>query len=166
MADLQVSLGFLLENVGDVARELERAGGLAGADFGKGLNEGSKKAFNDLVAAADKAAKEAGLKFNRQKLQFETVKGDIVPPQALASIAKTVKGLDEARKAVETFKNAVQATARQSTSSFNLLEGAVQGVAFSLTNTLTNGLGSALGSLKGMVSGFIELDGELRLAAA
>jgi TP901 family phage tail tape measure protein len=166
VADLQVSLGFLLENVADVARELERAGGLAGADFGKGLNAGSQKAFNDLASAADKAAKEAGLKFNRQKLQFETVKGDIVPPQALASIGKTVKGLDEARKAVDTFKNAVQATARQSTSSFNLLEGAVQGVAFSLTNTLTNGLGSALGSLKGMVSGFIELDGELRLAAA
>jgi TP901 family phage tail tape measure protein len=166
VADLQVSLGFLLENVADVAKELERAGGLAGRDFGKGLNEGTRKAFDDLVSAADKAAKEAGLRFNRQKLQFETVKGDIVPPQALASIGKTVKGLDEARKAVDAFKSAVQATARQSTSSFNLLEGAVQGVAFSLANTLTNGLGSALGSLKGMVSGFIELDGELRLAAA
>ncbi len=166
MADLQVSLGFLLENVGDVARELERAGRQAGGDFGKGLNENSKKAFDDLVGAADRAAKEAGLRFNRQKLQFETAKGDIVSPQALASIGKTVKGLDEARKAVDIFKNAVQASARESTSNFSLVESAVTGVAVSLTSQLTDGLASSLGSIKQLVGGFVELDSELRLAAA
>jgi TP901 family phage tail tape measure protein len=166
VADLQVSLGFLLENVGDVARELERAGRQAGGDFGKGLNENSKKAFDDLVGAADRAAKEAGLRFNRQKLQFETAKGDIVSPQALASIGKTVKGLDEARKAVDIFKNAVQASARESTSNFSLVESAVTGVAVSLTSQLTDGLASSLGSIKQLVGGFVELDSELRLAAA
>lgn len=166
MADLQVSLGFLLENVADVARELERAGGLAGADFGKGLNEGSKKAFNDLVAAADKAAKEAGLKFNRQKLQFETVKGDLVPPKALDSIGRISKEFENARRTVEVFTTAVIGQTREAASSLNILEAAVTGVAQSLTSRLTDSAMAGIGALKNMVGGFMELDTELRSAAA
>ncbi|MGA1114838.1 MAG: hypothetical protein ACO3TI_07850, partial [Aquiluna sp.] len=101
MADLQVSLGFLLENVGDVARELERAGGLAGADFGKGLNAGSQKAFNDLVSAADKAAKEAGLKFNRTTFEFRKPTGEFISKADLDSISRANKGFAEARQAVD-----------------------------------------------------------------
>ena len=39
-------------------------------------------------------------------------------------------------------------------------------MAISLTSRLTDAAGTALGSVKGLVSGFLELDGQLRLAAA
>lgn len=107
MADLQVSLAFLLENVNEVAQELQRAGGLAGNDFGKGLSAGAKKSFDQLVSEADKAAKEVGLIFNKQKFQFETVRGDLVSADALKSIAKTSKAFDEAKAAVQAFKAAL-----------------------------------------------------------
>jgi len=166
VADLQVSIALLLENQDEIRRALEAEGGKAGEAFRNSLTPAAKKAFDEITSAAEKAAKEAGLRFNRQKLQFETVKGDIVPPQALASIGKVVKGLDEARNAVDIFKNAVQATARESAANFSLVESAVTGVAISLTSKLTDGLASSLGSIKQLVGGFLELDGELRLAAA
>jgi hypothetical protein len=166
VADLQVSLALLLENQAEIARELERAGGQAGQDFGRGLSAQAQKAFDDLVAQAEKAAKEAGLRFNRTKLQFETVSGDLIPQQTLDRIAKVNKGFGEAKQAVEAFRSAITTTGRESAASMNLLEAAVTGVAVSLTSKLTDAAGSALGSVKGLVQGFLELDGELRLAAA
>jgi TP901 family phage tail tape measure protein len=166
VADLQVSLALALENQAEYARELERAGGEAGEQFGRGLSAQAQKAFDDLVAQAEKAAKEAGLRFNRTKLQFETVSGDLIPQQTLDRIAKVNKGFGEAKQAVEAFRSAITTTGRESAASMNLLEAAVTGVAVSLTSKLTDAAGSALGSVKGLVQGFLELDGELRLAAA
>jgi len=104
VADLQVSLAFLLENQEEVARELERAGGIAGKDFGAGLSEGAKKAFQDLIAQADKAAKEAGIKFNRTDLSFRTRKLDWLPPpleskEGIKSLALLLKKLALKRQA-------------------------------------------------------------------
>jgi len=166
VADLQVSLALALENQAEIARELERAGGQAGEQFGRGLSAEARKAFDDLVAEAEKAAKEAGLRFNRTKLQFETVSGDLIPQQTLDRIAKVNKGFSEAKQAVEAFRSAITTTGRESAASMNLLEAAVTGVAVSLTSKLTDAAGTALGSVKGLVQGFLELDGELRLAAA
>ena len=166
MSDLQVSLALLLENQAEIARELERAGGQAGQDFGRGLSAEARKAFDDLVAQAERAAKEAGLRFNRVKLQFETVSGDLIPQKTLDQIGKVNKGFADARQAVDAFKSAVTTTTRESAAGMNLLEAAVTGVAVSLTSRLTDAAGSALGSVKGLVQGFLELDGELRLAAA
>jgi TP901 family phage tail tape measure protein len=166
VSDLQVSLALLLENQAEIARELERAGGQAGADFGKGLSAQAQKAFNDLVSQAEKAAKEAGVRFNRVKLQFETVSGDVIPQKTLDQIGKVNKGFAEAKQAVDAFKSATTAATRESAAGMNLLEAAVTGVAVSLTSRLTDAAGTALGSVKGLVQGFLELDGELRLAAA
>ncbi len=166
MSDLQVSLALLLENQAEIARELEKAGGQAGADFGKGLSAQAQKAFNDLVSQAEKAAKEAGVRFNRVKLQFETVSGDVIPQKTLDQIGKVNKGFAEAKQAVDAFKSATTAATRESAAGMNLLEAAVTGVAVSLTSKLTDAAGTALGSVKGLVQGFLELDGELRLAAA
>ncbi|MBU6251203.1 MAG: phage tail tape measure protein, partial [Cyanobacteria bacterium REEB417] len=166
MADLQVSLALLLENQAEIARELERAGGQAGDEFGRGLSAQAQKAFDDLVRQAEKAAKEAGLRFNRVKLQFETASGDVIPQRTLDQIAKVNKGFADARQAVDAFKSAVTTATRESSAGMNLLESAITGVAVSLTSRLTDAVGSALGSVKGLVSGFLELDGELRLAAA
>ena len=166
MADLQVSLALLLENQAEIARELAKAGGQAGADFGRGLSAEAQKAFNDLVSQAEKAAKEAGLRFNKVKLQFETVSGDVIPQKTLDQIGKVNKGFAEARQAVDAFKSATTAATRESAAGMNLLEAAVTGVAVSLTSRLTDAAGTALGSVRGLVQGFLELDGELRLASA
>ena len=166
MADLQVSLALLLENQAEIARELAKAGGQAGADFGRGLSAEAQKAFNDLVGQAEKAAKEAGLRFNKVKLQFETVSGDVIPQKTLDQIGKVNRGFAEARQAVDAFKSATTAATRESAAGMNLLEAAVTGVAVSLTSRLTDAAGTALGSVKGLVQGFLELDGELRLASA
>ena len=166
MADLQVSLALLLENQAEIARELARAGGQAGADFGRGLSAEAQKAFNDLVSQAEKAAKEAGLRFNKVKLQFETVSGDVIPQKTLDQIGKVNKGFADARQAVDAFKSATTTAARESAAGMNLLEAAVTGVAVSLTSRLTDAAGTALGSVRGLVQGFLELDGELRLASA
>ena len=166
MADLQVSLALLLENQAEIARELAKAGGQAGADFGRGLSAEAQKAFNDLVSQAERAAKEAGLRFNKVKLQFETVSGDVIPQKTLDQIGKVNRGFAEARQAVDAFKSATTAATRESAAGMNLLEAAVTGVAVSLTSRLTDAAGTALGSVKGLVQGFLELDGELRLASA
>jgi TP901 family phage tail tape measure protein len=166
VADLQVSLALLLENQAEIARELERAGGQAGADFGRGLSAEAQKAFNDLVSQAEKAAKEAGVRFNRVKLQFETVSGDVIPQKTLDQIGRVNKGFAEATQAVNAFKSATTAATRESAAGMNLLEAAITGVAVSLTSKLTDAAGSALGSVRGLVQGFLELDGELRLASA
>jgi TP901 family phage tail tape measure protein len=166
VSDLQVSLALLLENQAEIARELAKAGGQAGADFGRGLSAEAQKAFNDLVSQAEKAAKEAGLRFNKVKLQFETVSGDVIPQKTLDQIGKVNRGFAEARQAVDAFKSATTAAARESAAGMNLLEAAVTGVAVSLTSRLTDAAGTALGSVKGLVQGFLELDGELRLASA
>ena len=166
MSDLQVSLALLLENQAEIARELAKAGGQAGADFGRGLSAEAQKAFNDLVSQAEKAAKEAGLRFNKVKLQFETVSGDVIPQKTLDQIGRVNRGFAEARQAVDAFKSATTAAARESAAGMNLLEAAVTGVAVSLTSRLTDAAGTALGSVKGLVQGFLELDGELRLASA
>ncbi len=166
MADLQVTLAFLLENQAEVARELERTGGIAGADFGKGLSAGAKKSLDDLIDQATKAAKQVGLVFNKQKFQFETIRGEIVPPEVLKKLSSLNKNLDEARIAVDTFKSSISQASRQSVQDFSLIESAITGVAISLSNRLTDASLSALGSIRGLVGGFIELDSELRLASA
>jgi hypothetical protein len=166
VADLQVSLAFLLENEAEVARALEAAGGKAGKDFGDRLSEQARKAFNDISAAAEGAAKKVGVIFNRETLQFQTVKGDLIPPQTLDQLAKADKGFAQARQAVDAFRSSVTTMSREAVPSVSLLEAAVSGLAFSLANSLTNAAGSALGSVKGLVNGFLELDGELRLASA
>ncbi len=166
MADLQVTLAFLLENQAEVARELERTGGIAGADFGKGLSAGAKKSLDDLIDQATKAAKQVGLVFNKQKFQFETIRGEIVPPEALKNLAQVSKEFKTAQNAVQAFKAALSQASRQSVQDFSLIEAAITGVAISLSNRLTDASLSALGSIRGLIGGFIELDSELRLASA
>ena len=166
MADLQVTLALLLENQEELARELERTGGIAGKDFGNGLSEGAKKAFQDLVNQADKAAKEAGVKFNKTKLQFESPSGEVIPKQVLDRIGKTIQGFNEARRAVDAFKSAASQATRDAAKGFNFLNAAITGVSIALTNRLTDSLLATLGSVRNLIGGFIDLDSELRLAAA
>jgi TP901 family phage tail tape measure protein len=170
VADLQVSIALLLENQEEIRRALEAEGGKAGDAFRNRLAPQAQKAFDEITSAAEKAAKDVGIKFNKTKLQFETVKGDIIPQAVLDKISqsgsKIAASFAEARNAVDTFKVSASSAGREAASSLNLLEAAVTGVAVSLTQQLTNAAGASLAGLKNMVTGFMELDGELRLAAA
>lgn len=71
----------------------------------------------------------------------------------------------ELQQAVKETERELQ-KAGQSVDGFNLIDGAIQGLAFSLTNTVTNAIGSAVQSIQGLISGFAELDTEIRQAAA
>jgi TP901 family phage tail tape measure protein len=166
VADLQVSLALLLENEAELARALEAAGGKVGRDFGNRLSGEAKKAFEDLVAQAEKAAKEVGVQFSRQDLRFRDQQGKFLSDDAIRQLQQANKGFDDAVQGLGRLRSALGEISREGTRSMNLLEAAVTGVAVSLTSKLTDAAGSALGSVKGLVQGFLELDGELRLAAA
>jgi TP901 family phage tail tape measure protein len=58
------------------------------------------------------------------------------------------------------------AKAGQAADGFNLIDGAIQGLAFSLTNTVTEAAGTALNAIGSLVTGFAALDTEIRQAAA
>ena len=170
MADLQVSIALLLENQDEIRRALEAEGGKAGDAFRNRLTPAAKKAFDEISSAAEKAAKDVGVRFNSTKLQFETAKGEIIPSSVLDKISqggsKIAAAFKEARNGVDVFKSAVVSGAGEAASSLNILEAAVTGVAVSLTSKLTDSVTAGLGGLKGLVGGFMELDGELRMAAA
>lgn len=163
---LEVSLRLMLEEQADIARALAAAGGKAGDEFYKALSPRAQKAFDDLANQAEKAAKDVGAKFSKTDLRFKNSQGQFLSPQDLDALSKANAKFAEARKAVDLFRSAVVETGNQAGQSFNLLESAITGVAVSLTSRLTDAVGTALSSVKGLVGGFLELDGELRLAAA
>ncbi len=166
MADLQVSLALLLENEAELARALEAAGGKVGRDFGNRLSGEAKKAFDELIAQAEKAAKEVGVQFSKQDLRFRDKQGKFLSDDAIRQLQQANKGFDEAVQGLGRLRSALSETSREGARGMNLLEAAVTGVAVSLTSKLTDAAGTALGSVRGLVQGFLELDGELRLAAA
>ena len=173
MADINVSVALLLENQAELSRALEAAGGKIGKDFADRLSAETAKAFEEVQRQAERAAKEAGLRFNRQEFRFEKPTGQIIPQAELDRISRIKPGLREAAQAVDVFRAATVQAANETTQAvkktergFDLLEAAITGVAVSLTSRLTDAAGTALGSVRGLVSGFLELDGELRLAAA
>ena len=163
---LEVSLRLMLEEQAEIARALAVAGGKAGDEFYKALSPKAQKAFDDLANQAEKAAKDVGAKFSKTDLRFRNSQGQFLSPQDLDALSKANAKFAEARKAVDLFRSAVVETGNQAGQSFNLLESAITGVAVSLTSRLTDAVGTALSSVKGLVGGFLELDGELRLAAA
>lgn len=163
---LEVSLRLVLEEQAEIAKALAVAGGKAGDEFYKSLSPKAQKAFDDLTNQAEKAAKEVGAKFSKTDLRFRSSQGQFLSPQDLDALSRANAKFAEARKTVEAFRSAVVETGQQTTQSFNLLESAITGVAVSLTSRLTDAVGTALSSVNGLVGGFLELDGELRLAAA
>jgi TP901 family phage tail tape measure protein len=166
VADLQVSLALLLENEAELARALEAAGGKVGRDFGAKLSGEAKKAFDDLVSQAEKAAKDVGVQFSKQDLRFRDQKGKFLSDEAIRQLQQANKGFDDAVQGLGRLRSALNTTGSEGTRSLNLLESAVEGVAISLTAKLSDALISTLGKVRGLIGGFLELDGELRLAAA
>lgn len=163
---VEVGVSFLLENEAEIARIIAQSGGKIGKDFSDKLSAEGKKAFDQLVSSAEKAAQEVGAKFSKTDLRFRNNLGQFLTPKELEALAAANKSFKEAVDGVNKFRNAVEGAARSSERSFNLIEAAVEGVAISLTSRLTDAITTSLGGVKNLVSGFLDLDGELRLAAA
>lgn len=166
MADLQVSIALLLENQDEIRRALEAEGGKAGEAFRNRLTPAARKAFDEITSAAEKAAKDVGLKFNKVDFSFRTPEGKFVSQEQLQGLAKANQAFKEAVEGANRLKSAISSASADSAKSLNILEAAVTGVAVSLTSKLTDSVTAGLGGLKGLVGGFMELDGELRMAAA
>ena len=163
---VEVGVSFLLENEAEIARAIALSGGKLGRDFSDKLSAEGKKAFDELVAAAEKAAKDVNAKFSKTDLKFRNNLGQFLTPQELERLSKGSEAFKQAVDSVNKFRNAVESTGKSAERNFNLIEAAVEGVAISLTSRLTDAIGTSLGSLRGLIGGFLELDSELRLAAA
>jgi len=83
----------------------------------------------------------------------------------LQDVAVGSQRFRELQVAIKDTERALE-QAGQAVDGFNLIDGAIQGLAFSLTNTVTNAAGQALAAIGGLVSGFAALDTEIRQAAA
>jgi TP901 family phage tail tape measure protein len=166
VSDLQVSVAFVVDNLEQLQQALQQAGGRIGADFGSRLSAETQKHLDQVTKAAEQAAKDVGATFNKQDLTFRTSQGKFLPPEALDQLAKANKSFGEARAAIEALRQATNRLGQDGQRSFNLLEAAVEGVAISLTGRLTDAVAGSLQKLQGLVSGFLELDKQLRLAAA
>lgn len=163
---IEVGVSFLLENEAEIARIIAQSGGKIGKDFSDKLSAEGKKAFDQLVSSAEKAAQEVGAKFSKTDLRFKNNVGQFLTPKELETLASTNKSFKEAVDSVNKFRSAVESTAQSAKRNFNLIEAAVEGVAISLTSQLTDAITTSLGGVRNLITGFLDLDGELRLAAA
>ena len=170
MADLDISARLLLENAKDLQRQLEEAGQASGSVFGQAINNQAQKGLDDLVARAERAAKQVGLAFNRTTLQFESPKGEIIPEATLKKLGRLNAELGASQRELKAFAAEAERTGQQAADGFDLIDAAVTGVAFSISNVLTTSVlqagGQIVGVLKGLVSGFGQLDTEIRKAAS
>jgi TP901 family phage tail tape measure protein len=170
VADLDISARLLLENAKDLQRQLEEAGQASGSVFGQAINNQAQKGLDDLVARAERAAKQVGLAFNRTTLQFESPKGEIIPEATLKKLGRLNAELGASQRELKAFAAEAERTGQQAADGFDLMDAAVTGVAFSIANTLTTSVlqagGQVAGVLKGLVGGFADLDAEIRKAAA
>lgn len=163
---IEIGVNFLLENEAEIARIIAQSGGKIGKDFSDKLSAEGKRAFDQLVSSAEKAAQEVGAKFSKTDLRFKNNLGQFLTPKELEALASTNKSFKEAVDGVNKFRTAVEGASQSAKRNFNLIEAAVEGVAISLTSRLTDAVTTSLGGVKGLIGGFLDLDGELRLAAA
>lgn len=171
-------------------REVEQQAAATSTEVGRQLGKSDKDAFKEVVGRARAAAREVGLIFSQTDLTFRTKKGELVPPETLqalgrlkASFREAQAGLDqfaagsariqqELRKTAAAAEEASQAAARSGSglaefaAGSSILEGAVGGLAFALSNSLLDAFAQVRFALGGMVQDFAALDTELRLAAA
>jgi TP901 family phage tail tape measure protein len=186
----------LLSGFKQVERTAQQSGQAAGQALGGGIQGAVNRSIDALLAdlgrlKAQKASvsvdgsQVAGLtqQITAVQKQIDTLRSARV---ALQVDSRSIDGLNQkltdlqaelGRVAIGSqrfreLQTAIQSTERelakagQSADGFNLIDGAIQGLAFSLTNTVTNAAGSALRAIGGLITGFAELDTEIRQAAA
>ncbi len=156
-----------------------QSGRVSGTAIGQGIGQGinaQTALFASVVSQAQKAAREVGIVFNTTKLQFEFPNGGLIPEAELTKLRNLSPLLNTAAHDLSN----LQAGYGQATigglelgNSFSkvagqgqLMQSMVMGISFAITNTLVGAFGSAKQALQGMTASFMQLDGELRKAAA
>jgi TP901 family phage tail tape measure protein len=137
VAEVLIRTGFVLEGLQSLLAETRRFSGEVAAELNKGSSQ-VREGAKGIQYYVDAAgrAREAN--------------GRFVSSAELA--AAGIKDVGE--------------LARYAGRGLDVMDAAVAGVAASLTNTLTNAIGAAAAGLKNMVGDFLQLDGEIRKAAA
>lgn len=127
-----------------------------------------KKAQNEIT----ELGKQIG-ELQRKRLAINTDPRSIdALNQKLSGLQSELNGVAIGSRRFKELQVAIQETQRelqragQAVDGFNLIDGAIQGIAFSLTNTVTNAAGMALAAIGKLVNGFAALDTEIRQAAA
>jgi len=176
----QVLAGFA--KVGQTAKQ-------TGDQMGKGLSDGLTTANANIDAlkaqirslvATRATFKVDSAEFKTAQQQIDLLQGKLaqargerlrlqVDASAVGAAAGELKRLGDAGKQVGQGGVALKVETPglpESTDGFRLLDGVVQGVAFSLSNSVVNAAGAAFQALQSVVTQYAALDTELRKAAA
>lgn len=153
---LQQALGQRLRLQVD-ASALTAAAAEASKALGEGLSGGAREGAQATLREIN------SLKSNIIR-EFRDLKAQGVSPadDAYKSLQARVAEVNQQIRALKM----TPADLPQAVDGFRLLDGVVQGVAFSLSNAVVNGAGQALAAIGGLISGFAKLDTEIRKAAA
>ena len=147
----------LLQQFAKIPQEAQKAGQQAGKGLGDGMQEGAAKGAKATLDELNKV--KSGI-----ILQFKELKAQGADPTSAAykALQEQLKQVNEQIKSLKVSPPDLP----QATNNFRLLDGVVQGVAFSLSNALVNGASQAVGAINGLVNGYARLDTVIRQAAA
>ncbi|MEB3169337.1 MAG: phage tail tape measure protein, partial [Synechococcaceae cyanobacterium] len=161
MAEYSISIGADVSEVLAGFAKIDQAAQKAGGETGKGLGDGMKKGAEDGARATLDELNKLKSKIIRQ---FKDLKSQGVDPASEA-----YKNLQAQLAKVNQQIGSLKLTPSglpQALDGFRLLDGVVQGVAFSLSNAVVNGAGQALNAIGGLVNAYAQLDTVIRQAAA
>lgn len=180
MSDVVVRARVELDGLRNLEQQAAAAGQQIGESLGQGVNRSKSDLLRDLEqlrqgldrtagqsSATAKAGAELGQQFTRTGRELQTAANGLRywiddAGRARDATGRFLKAVELAEAGLEDLAQ----TTRGAGASINLLDGLIQGVAFSLTNTLVNAAQNAIGTVQGLVTGFMDLDGEIRKAAA
>jgi len=153
---LQQALGQRLRLQVD-ASALTAAAAEASKALGEGLSGGAREGAQATLRELN------SLKSNIIR-EFKDLKAQGVSPadDAYKSLQARLAEVNQQIRAIKM----TPADLPQAIDGFRLLDGVVQGVAFSLSNAVVDGAGRALAAVGGLISGFAKLDTVIRQAAA
>ena len=123
-----------------------------GSTAAKGLSDAFRSSNAGVLAAS------AGLKtYSDEQGRVRTASGLLVPE--LNKLGNGFKGIGAQTQATrQSFADLASST--------SIVQGAIGGLAFALTNAIGNAGAQALATVKALIQGYAELDAEIRLAAA
>lgn len=163
---------------------LDAQAAAAGQRVGAGISDGIARSKSDLLrdlaeiraglqtttaveGQAAQGAQQMAREFTRAGRELQTAANGLRYWVDDAGRARDATGrLLQAVELAEAGLDDLTRAARGAGQQINLMDGLVQGVAFSLTNALGNAAQSTVRQVQGLVQGFMDLDGEIRKAAA
>ena len=137
MSEVQIRTSFVLEGLQALLSEARRFGGEVAAELGRSSQQ-VKQSASGIQYFVDAAGR------------------------ARDASGRFISAAELAAAGVQKVGDLAQYAGRK----LDMMDAAVMGVAASLTGTLTNALGAAAAGLKGMVGDYLQLDTQIRLAAA